>query len=113
MDRFLKNKSFEIQFTLQYKDTATAIDLDDVTDITVLIKNAKTGNTLVTKKYTTGGVSIITANSGICSVYINASDTANADKGMYEYVVTVDVANANFDGSSADFAGYANAFVLE
>jgi hypothetical protein len=113
MDKFLRNKSFEIQFTLTYKDTGLAIDLDGLTEITVEIKNHKTQNALVTKTLTDGGVAKITAASGICSVYINGADTVNADKGQYDYVVTVELANANFDDSTADFAGYSNAFVLE
>lgn len=113
MEKFLRGKSFQIQFTLKYKDTLTAIDLDDVTDITVVIKQHKNQTTYFTKKYSTGGVTIDTADSGICSVYIDGTDTTNLEKGQYDYIVTIDVANANFSGSSADFAGYDGCFILE
>ena len=112
METVLKNKSFDFEVTLQYKDTLTAIDLDDVTDITILIRHQKTRETLIERKLSDDEVEIITANSGICAVHINGADTANARSGAYEYVATVDVANTDFDNDDADHAGFGNAFIL-
>lgn len=114
MKNIVRNKSFEFELTLKYEDTAVAINLSTLTDITVVIREKKTRTVLMTKLYSTGGVTIVTAASGICSVYVNDTDTASAALGAYEYLATIDIANANFDGSSADFANgnYEPAFNL-
>lgn len=114
METVLKNRDFEFQPTLNYKDTLTAINLNDVTEIVILVRHAKSKVTLVEKKLSTVGVVIITAASGICSIYVNKADTASATGGLYEYIATVTVTNSAFTGSDAEFANPVdNAFILE
>ena len=114
MDKVLQGHSFAFEATLKYKDTLTAIDLDDVTDVTVYIRKIEGRTALVTKLYSTGGVSFTTPNSGVCTVYMNPSDTSGASKGQYEYAVVVEVVDSNYDSNTADFPteGYLPAFEL-
>jgi hypothetical protein len=112
METFLKNKTFEVELTLTYLDNGLPIDLDLLSEITVIIKKTNGGPVLITKKYTLAGVVKKTPASGICSVYINKLDTVNAETGLYDYIVSVEAANANFTGSLSDFAGYGRCFKL-
>ena len=114
MDKVLKGHSFAFEATLKYKDGSVIIDLDDVTDVTILIRKHEGSTALVTKKYSTGGVSFTTPNSGVCTVYMNPSDTSGATVGQYDYAVIVEVVNANYDSNTADFPteSYLPAFEL-
>jgi hypothetical protein len=113
METYLKNKTFEVELTLNYLDTGLPIDLDLLDDITVVISKTNGGPVLIIKKLTLAGVVKKTPASGICSVYINKLDTVNAESGLYDYTVSVEATNANFTGSLSDFAGYGHCFKLE
>lgn len=112
METILKNKSFEQGFILTYKDTGLAINLDLLDEITIEIIHNKTKETLLTRTLTGGTVSKIIAASGNCSIFINPSDTVNADRGQYDYIVTILYADSNFDNSTADPAQTGECFVL-
>ncbi len=60
METFLKNKTFEVELTLNYLDTGLPIDLTLVDEITVIIKKTNGGPILVTKKLSLDEVAIIT-----------------------------------------------------
>jgi hypothetical protein len=112
MEAVLKNKSFEFHLTLLYKDTLQAIDLDDVDDITVSLRHKPTREILLERKHSLSEVTISDADAGKCVIYVNGSDTEDANSGDYEYIATVDVENVNFDSNDADFAGWNDAFKL-
>ena len=112
MNKVVRGKSVEVQFTLKYKDTGTAIDLTSVTEITVLVRDKIKLDTLFEKTKTAGEIRVVTAVSGICSMYVNGVDTEDALRGEYEYIATIDTPNEYFDDSDADFAGYGDIFEL-
>lgn len=112
METILKNKSFEQGFILTYKDTGLAINLDLLDEITVEIINYKSKYVLLTRTLTGGTVSKIIAASGNCSIFINPTDTVNANSGQYDYRITIIYSDSNFDGSTADPAGFGECFIL-
>ena len=113
METFLKNRSFQIDFVLKYKDTGAAINLALLDEITIEVKHSLTKAILFTKTLTGTDVDITTAASGMCSIYINPSDTVNATAGVYEYVATIEYEDLNFDDDDSNPAGYGNCFILK
>ena len=113
METFLRNKTFEIDFTLLYSDDSTPLDLDLLTEITVEIRKTNGGPILVTKTLTGGTVHKVTPASGICSVHIEKSETKNVEKGQYDYIVSVQAVNADYASNLSDFGGFDKCFMLE
>ena len=112
METIIKNKSYEQGFILLYKDTGLPINLSSLDEITVEIVHNKTKETLLTRTLTAETVKIITAASGNCSIFINPSDTISADRGQYDYIITILYTDTNFDDNTADPAQTGECFVL-
>lgn len=113
METILKNKSFEQGFILTYKDTGGAIDLDLLDEITVTLKHNKYKTTLLTRTLTGGTVSKIIAASGNCSIFLNPSDTVNAESGQYDYIIEIEYVDSNFDDNTANPAQTGECFNLQ
>ena len=114
METFIKGHSFEFQRTLVYKDAdTTAIDLTSVVDIVVTFRNPQGRVVLKTFTYSLSEIEIVSpATSGVISIKFNPGDTSGATETTYEAKVVVTFTDAEYDSSTADFAGLDNAFTL-
>jgi len=113
METFLRNKSFQVDFILQYKDRATAINLDLLDEIDVVVYNSLTKAVLLNRKLSLSEVNKTNASLGMCSIYINPSETVSAPVGAYEYIITIEFSDENYTSGIATPAGEGKCFILK
>jgi hypothetical protein len=115
METFIRNHTFEVEIPLTYADDDSEIDIDGLTELTVVFRKINEGPVLCTRKLSLNEIVPKASATGVNSIaqnFINKLDTIYAEKGDYEAIVTPELTDANYTGNLANPATIVKCFTL-
>lgn len=115
METFIRNHTFEVEIPLSYSDDDSEIDIDGLTELTVVFRKINEGPILCTRKLSLSQITKKASATGVNSIgriFINKLDTIYAEKGDYEYIATPELTDVNYTGSVANPATKVKCFTL-